>query len=270
MGLVTELASFVAGSAVDVLPIALFLFAFQRLVIGGPMPNGRQILAGFGFVVVGLGLFLVGLEQTLFPLGRLMANQLTDPAFLMETVGRAADDLRWQDFYWVYLFAAAIGFSTTMAEPSLIAVSMKANSVSGGAIGVVGLRVAVAIGVGAGVSLGCYRIITGLPLHYFIAAGYVVVIVQTISAPRLIVPLAYDSGGVTTSTVTVPLVTALGLGLAESVPGRSPLLDGFGLVAFASLFPIVTVLAYGQFAQMRQRIATSRRRDSAKEEKHAL
>lgn len=244
---------FIGGSAIDVLPIAVFLFAFQWLVIGGAMPNGRRIIAGFAFVVVGLGLFLVGLEQTLFPLGRLMAAQLTDPAFLLETAGQTVANLDWQDFYWVYIFAAAIGFSTTMAEPSLIAVSMKANTVSGGAIGVFGLRAAVAIGVGIGVSLGCYRIISGLPLHYFIAAGYLVVILQTMMAPKLIIPLAYDSGGVTTSTVTVPLVTALGLGLAEAVPGRSPLLDGFGLVAFASLFPIITVLAYGQLAVARER-----------------
>jgi hypothetical protein len=253
MELIVDTLTFIAGSALDVLPIALFLFIFQRLVIGGPMPNGRRIAVGFGFVVVGLGLFLVGLEQTLFPLGRLMAAQLTDPAFLLDAIGETAADLTWQDFYWVYIFAAAIGFSTTMAEPSLIAVAMKANSVSGGAIGVFGLRSAVAIGVGVGVSLGCYRIITGLPLHYFIAAGYVVVIIQTMMSPKMIVPLAYDSGGVTTSTVTVPLVTALGLGLAEAVPGRSPLLDGFGLVAFASLFPIITVLAYGQLAVFRER-----------------
>jgi hypothetical protein len=253
MDLIVSTLQFIAGSALDVLPIALFLFIFQRLVIGGPMPNGRQIVVGFLFVVVGLGLFLVGLEQTLFPLGRLMAAQLTDPAFLLEAAGNVAAELTWQDFYWVYIFAAAIGFSTTMAEPSLIAVAMKANSVSGGAIGVFGLRSAVAIGVGIGVSLGCYRIITGLPLHYFIAAGYVVVIIQTTMAPKMIVPLAYDSGGVTTSTVTVPLVTALGLGLAEAVPGRSPLLDGFGLVAFASLFPIITVLAYGQLAVLREK-----------------
>jgi hypothetical protein len=253
MDLIVSTLQFIAGSALDVLPIALFLFIFQRLVIGGPMPNGRQIIVGFLFVVVGLGLFLVGLEQTLFPLGRLMAAQLTDPAFLLEAAGNVAAELTWQDFYWVYIFAAAIGFSTTMAEPSLIAVAMKANSVSGGAIGVFGLRSAVAIGVGIGVSLGCYRIITGLPLHYFIAAGYVVVIIQTTMAPKMIVPLAYDSGGVTTSTVTVPLVTALGLGLAEAVPGRSPLLDGFGLVAFASLFPIITVLAYGQLAVLREK-----------------
>lgn len=249
----TTTLGYVAGSAVDVLPIALFLFAFQRLVIGEALPNSRQIVVGFVFVVVGLGLFLEGLEMSLFPLGRLMAGQLTDPEFLLASVGKTMTEIVWQDFYWVYIFAAAIGFSTTMAEPSLIAVSMKANSVSGGAIGVVGLRVAVALGVGIGVSLGCYRIITGLPLHHFIAAGYVLVIVQTAMAPKLIIPLAYDSGGVTTSTVTVPLVTALGLGLAESVPGRSPLLDGFGLVAFASLFPIITVLGYGQFAEFRAR-----------------
>jgi len=272
MELIVTSIQFVADSAVDVLPIAVFLFAFQRLIIGGPMPNRKQIVVGFLFVVVGLGLFLLGLEQTLFPLGRLMAQQLTDPEFLHAAVGRGASALGWQDYYWVYLFALAIGFSTALAEPALIAVSMKANIVSGGAIGVWGLRVAVAIGAGVGVSLGCFRIITGLPLHYFIAAGYLVVIVQTAMAPKLIVPLAYDSGGVTTSTVTVPLVTALGLGLAEAVPGRSPLLDGFGLVAFAALFPIITVLAYGQLAILRERVSSSGpdERDRAQEENHAL
>jgi hypothetical protein len=184
-----------------------------------------------------------------------MAQQLTDPAFLHETAGKATANLSWQDYYWVYLFAIAIGFSTTLAEPALIAVSMKANTVSGGAVGFWGLRVAVAIGVGIGVALGCFRIITGYPLHYFVAAGYFVVIIQTMFAPKLIVPLAYDSGGVTTSTVTVPLITALGLGLSEAVPGRSALLDGFGLVAFASLFPIISVLAYGQLAVLRERVS---------------
>jgi len=255
-------------SAIDVLPIVIFLFAFQRIVIGQPLPNGGRIAVGFIFVVVGLGLFLLGLEQSLFPLGKLMAQQLTDPAFLHATVGKAVSNLSWDDYYWVYVFACAIGFSTTLAEPALIAVSMKANSVSGGAVGVWGLRVAVAIGVGIGVSLGCYRIVTGLPLHYFIAAGYFVVILQTTVAPKLIVPLAYDSGGVTTSTVTVPLITALGLGLSEAVPGRSALLDGFGLVAFASLFPIISVLAYGQLAVLRNRasVIVTETRNPEKEE----
>jgi hypothetical protein len=159
-----------------------------------------------------------------------------------------------------------------MAEPALMAVAMKANSVSAGAIGVWGLRVAVALGVGFGVGLGCFRIITGLPLHHFIAAGYLVVIIQTLAAPKMITPLAYDSGGVTTSTVTVPLITALGLGLAEAVPGRSPLLDGFGLVAFASLFPIISVLAYGQLAVLRQRIDESAadKENLSEEKDHAL
>jgi hypothetical protein len=251
MDLIHASLVFVWDSASDVLPIAIFLFAFQLFVIRERIPNFRQIVVGFVFVIVGLGLFLVGLEQSLFPLGRLMAQQLTDPAFLESVHGHVRESLVWQDFYWVYLFAAAIGFATTLAEPALMAVSIKANAVSGGTVGVWGLRVAVALGVGFGVALGCFRIITGLPLQYFIAAGYLVVIVQTTMAPKLIVPLAYDSGGVTTSTVTVPLITALGLGLAEAVPGRSPLLDGFGLVAFASLFPIISVLAYGQFAVLR-------------------
>ncbi len=262
MDLIVASLLFVADSAADVAPIVIFLFAFQIFVIRGPMPNMKQILVGFAFVTVGLGLFLVGLEETLFPLGRLMAQQLTNPAFLESVRLTVEGALEWQDYYWVYLFAAAIGFSTTMAEPALMAVSIKANSVSGGAIGVWGLRVAVAIGVGFGVGLGCYRIITGTPLYYFMAVGYVAVIIQTAMAPKMIVPLAYDSGGVTTSTVTVPLITALGLGLAEAVPGRSPLLDGFGLVAFASLFPIISVLAYGQLAVLRQK----RHRSAADEE----
>jgi len=255
MDLMLSTLRFILDSAIDVLPIAVFLFVFQRLVIGESLANGKQIVVGFVFVVIGLGLFLEGLEETLFPLGKLMAQQLTDPAFLYEVAGKATADLVWQDYYWVYLFALAIGFSTAMAEPALIAVSMKANTVSGGAIGVWGLRVAVAIGVGVGVSLGCFRIISGLPLHFFIGAGYFVVILQTMIAPKIIVPLAYDSGGVSTSTVTVPLITALGLGLSEAVPGRSALLDGFGLVAFACLFPIISVLAYGQLAVLRKRVS---------------
>lgn len=249
--MILEALSFVLDSAKDVAPIVLFLFVFQLFVLRERIPNVNQVLVGFVFVVVGLGLFLVGLEQTLFPLGRIMAQQLTDPAFLEEVSGHVRATLVWQDFYWVYLFAASIGFASTLAEPALLAVAIKANAVSGGAIGVWGLRVAVAIGVSVGVSLGCFRIITGLPLYYFIAAGYLIVIVQTALAPKMIVPLAYDLGGVTTSTVTVPLIMALGLGLAEAVPGRSPLLDGFGLVAFAALFPIISVLAYGQFAVLR-------------------
>ncbi len=251
MDLIRDSILFIWDSGKDIAPIVLFLFAFQLFVIRERMPNLKRTLVGFLFVTVGLGLFLVGLEQSLFPLGRLMAQQLTSPDFLQQVSGHIEGTLVWQDFYWVYLFAAAIGFSTTLAEPALMAVSIKANEVSAGAVGVWGLRVAVAIGVGFGVALGCFRIITGLPLQYFIAAGYLVVIVQTTMAPKMIVPLAYDSGGVTTSTVTVPLITALGLGLAEAVPGRSPLLDGFGLVAFASLFPIISVLAYGQFAVLR-------------------
>ncbi|MDH4056465.1 MAG: DUF1538 domain-containing protein [Gammaproteobacteria bacterium] len=266
MGVIFDTLRFIAASALDVLPIAVFLFAFQRLVIGEPLANSKQIVVGFVFVVTGLGLFLIGLETTLFPLGKLMAQQLTNPAFLFEAVGKSVDKLLWHDYYWVYIFACAIGFSTTLAEPALMAVAMKANAVSGGAIGVWSLRVAVAIGAGIGVGLGCYRIVTGLPIHYFIAAGYVVVILQTAIAPKLIVPLAYDSGGVTTSTVTVPLIAALGLGLAESVPGRSALLDGFGLVAFTALFPIITVLAYGQLAVLKERISSSRTKARKSEE----
>jgi len=265
MDLVVNTLVFVANSALDVLPIIAFLFAFQWFVIGERMPHGGQIIVGFLFVVVGLGLFLEGLAESLFPLGRMMAEQLTHPEFLLDTVDHALTEYTWEDFYWVYIFAATVGFSTAMAEPSLIAVAMKANTVSGGTISVVGLRVAVATGAGIGVALGCLRVITGVPLPYFVAAGYLIVMVQTMAAPKEIVPLAYDSGGVTTSTVTVPLVAALGLGLADAVPGRSPLVDGFGLIALTAMFPIISVLAYGQFAVLRQRMSRARQSEDNSE-----
>ena len=233
----------------DVMPIALILFGFQIFVIRRPIPNLKNVLVGFVYVIIGLTFFLVGLEKALFPIGRLMADQLTNPVFIFGEGAIVPDVVNWADYYWVYIFAFAIGFSTTIAEPSLMAVAIKANDVSGGAIGVWGLRIAVALGVAIGISLGTFRIVTGLSMPYFIITGYVFVIIQTFYAPKLIVPLAYDSGGVTTSTVTVPLVAALGLGLAETVPGRNPLLDGFGLIAFASLFPVISVMAYAQLSE---------------------
>ena len=234
----------------DILPLALIIFVFQRLVLRRPIANLGRVGLGFLYVLVGLAFFLQGLEMALFPIGKLMAQQLTAPDFIMglEGMGATVTELNWSDYLWVYVFALAIGFSTTLAEPSLLAVALKAHQVSGGVIGAWGLRIAVAIGVAMGIGLGTYRIITGTPLHWFIIAGYTVVIVQTFFAPRMIIPLAYDSGGVTTSTVTVPLVAALGLGLASTVPGRNPVVDGFGLIAFASLFPIITVLAFAQIS----------------------
>ena len=233
----------------DVAPIAFVLVFFQLFVLRRRVANLPHLLIGFGFVIIGMTLFLQGLEQALFPLGKLMAQQLTNPDFLFQ--GEAPATTSWTDYYWIYIFGFAIGFATTVAEPALIAVARKANQVSGGAIGVLGLRYAVAMGVAVGISLGCFRIITGTPLQWYIIAGYAVVLIQTLRAPKMIIALAYDSGGVTTSTVTVPLVTALGLGLASSVPGRSPIMDGFGLIAFASLFPIMSVLAYAQLAEWR-------------------
>ncbi len=244
----------------DVLPIAVIIFGFQLFVIRKPVPNLNKVLVGFAYVIIGLAFFLQGLEQALFPLGKSMAQQLTDPAFIYADPEQVPEIVDWRRYYWVYLFAFAIGFSTTIAEPSLLAVAMKARDVSGGVIGLWGLRIAVAIGVAVGIALGTWRIVTGYPLHYFIIAGYIVVVVQTFFAPRFIVALAYDSGGVTTSTVTVPLVAALGLGLADTVPGRSVLLDGFGLIAFASLFPIICVIGYAQLtallAEYRQSLET--------------
>lgn len=237
----------------DVLPIVVIILSFQLFVLRQRIPNLRRVLLGLVYVMLGISLFLLGLTKALFPLGKLMATQLTDPALIYGTVVSVNQVLHWHDYKWLYLFAAAIGFSTTLAEPALIAVAKKANQVSGGAISVRGLRVAVAIGAAIGVTLGCLRIITGAPLHPFIILGYLLVIVQTMFAPRIIIALAYDSGGVTTSTVTVPLVTALGLGLVATVPGRSPIIDGFGLIAFTCLFPIITVIGYAQLAEWRVR-----------------
>jgi hypothetical protein len=242
------------GTIADVVPIAAIIFGFQLLVLRKPIPHIGRVVAGFLYVLIGLAFFLEGLELALFPLGKMMATQLTDPDFIAGVTQHAALD--WKDYYWVYLFAFAIGFSTTIAEPSLLAVAIKANQVSAGSIGVMGLRVAVALGVAIGIALGTYRIVSGTPLHWYIIAGYIVVIIQTFYAPRLIIALAYDSGGVTTSTVTVPLVAALGLGLASTVPGRSTLLDGFGLIAFASLFPIMSVMAYAQLSEWRAKRAS--------------
>lgn len=261
MDLIAASLAILGGTARDVAPIALFLFLFQWFVIGGRMPDRNRIVVGFVLVVIGLGCFLIGLEQALFPLGRLMAQQLTSPEFI-GTAGSILSGVNWADYLWVYAFAFCLGFSTTLAEPALLVVALKARDVSGGAIHPWGLRVAVALGVAIGVSLGCLRIVTGTPLHYYIIACYVILMVQTYFSPRAIVPLAYDSGGVTTSTVTVPLITALGLGLAESVPGRSPLLDGFGLVAFACMFPIICVLAYAQLSELRSRRQSSHERKS--------
>lgn len=243
----------------DVIPIAAIIFGFQIFVIRRPIPNLRRVLQGFFYVLMGLSFFLIGLEEALFPMGKLMATQLTDPLFILgDEVSRA---LRWDDYYWVYIFAFTIGFSSTLAEPALIAVAIKAQEISGGAINFWGLRLAVALGAAMGISLGTYRIISGTPLHYYIIAGYVVVIVQTFYAPKKIIALAYDSGGVTTSTVTVPLVTALGLGLASTVPGRSALTDGFGLIAMTCLFPIMTVMGYAQLSEWNSKRAARKQKE---------
>jgi hypothetical protein len=252
VNLVAEVWQVLLSTIGDVLPIVAIIFGFQFLVIRKIPPNPLKVMLGFVWVLGGLSLFLLGLDWCLFPLGRLMAEQLTDPAFILgaDSPSVLLTDVAWKDYGWVYLFAFLVGFSTTIAEPSLIAVAIKAREVSGGAIGVWGLRIAVALGVAFGIALGSYRIVVGDPLHWYIIVGYIIVVIQTTQAPKIIVPLAYDSGGVTTSTVTVPLVAALGLGLSETVPGRNPLIDGFGLIAFASLFPIMSVMAYAQLSAL--------------------
>ena len=245
------------GTLKDVSPIIGVILFFQLIVIRKKIDHPGRLIYGFCLVVIGLSIFMIGLEEGLFPLGEAMSRQLTNFHFLakgnatlleeIETTGSVYPLL----YFWTYIFGFCIGFATTIAEPALIAVALKAEEVSTGAISSWGLRIAVALGVAIGISIGCHRIITGTPLHWYIIAGYLVVICQTYFAPKLIIPLAYDSGGVTTSTVTVPLVAALGIGLASNVPGRSVIVDAFGLIAFASLFPIITVLGYGIISEWR-------------------
>ena len=221
------------GTIKDVAPIIAVIFFFQYIIIKKPVAHLRRIIIGIIMVILGLYAFIVGLEMGLFPIGETIALQLT----------------AMKNNLLIYLFAFLIGFSTTMAEPALLAIAIKAEEISKGKIKQTILRMVVALGVAVGIALGAYRLISGDPIHYYIIGGYLIVIIMTYFAPAYIVPLAYDSGGVTTSTVTVPLVAALGLGLAENIAGRNPLIDGFGLIAFASLFPMITVMGYGIHAE---------------------
>ncbi len=237
----------------DVAPIVLLIAAFQIFVIKKTIPHLKKVILGVILVILGLTLFLMGLEQALFPVGELMAKQLSNPEFIGKHYSGDLSD--WKAYYWVYIFAALIGFSTTIAEPSLYAVAVMANKVSGGTIGVFSLRVVVALGVAIALVVGTYRIVVGDSLATYITVGYVTVLIQTIFVKKDLVALAYDSGGVTTSTITVPIVAALGLGLATAVPGRNPAIDGFGLIAFASVFPMITVLGYAQMTDLIKKIS---------------
>lgn len=213
---------------------------FELAVLRQPIPNLFQLLIGFLMVLAGLTLFIQGLELGLFPLGESMAHAFA----------------RKGSVFWLIAFAFALGFGTTVAEPALIAIAEEASEIAAEANVVekneaamesyaLGLRFTVALSVGFAIVLGVIRILKGWPIHIMIACGYVLVVIMTAVAPREIIGLAYDSGGVTTSTITVPLVTALGVGLASSIRGRNPMLDGFGLIAFASLTPMIFVMAYG-------------------------
>jgi len=232
------------GEAVrDLTPIVLVIVFFQSVVLRQPIPNLERIIVGIVLVLVGLALFVRGLKIGLFPVGESMAQ-----SFVRK--GSAA---------WLLLFAFALGFSTTVAEPALIVIAAKAAEVaaadgmieaSQAAMGdyALGLRLTVALSVGCAIVLGVLRIIFSWPLHWCIMAGYLCVVGMTYVAPHEIIGIAYDSGGVTTSTITVPMVTALGVGLAGSLRGRNPVLDGFGLIAFASLLPVLFVMFYGIWA----------------------
>ncbi|MCW8855413.1 MAG: DUF1538 domain-containing protein [Gammaproteobacteria bacterium] len=228
------------GSLRDLLPIILVIAFFQLFVLQQPIPNMVDILLGTFFVVLGLTFFIYGLEMGLFPIGESMAHAFA----------------RKGSVSWLLVFAFALGFGTTVAEPALIAVAAEAADVAANA-GVIaktedardnysyGLRMTVAFSVGLAIVIGVFRILKGWPIHYFIIGGYILVVIMTAFAPREIIGIAYDSGGVTTSTITVPLVTALGVGLASSIRGRNPMIDGFGLIAFASLTPMIFVMGYG-------------------------
>ncbi len=228
------------GSTRDLAPLILVIVFFQAAVLRQPFPDLENVLVGLVFVIVGLGLFVQGLEMGLFPLGESMAHAFA----------------RKGNLFALFAFAFCLGFGTTIAEPALIAVTGKAAELAGSAGAIADtsemraeyalqLRLVVAVSVGASLILGVFRILKGWPIHFLIIGGYVVVVVLTGFAPPEIIGIAYDSGGVTTSTMTVPLVTALGVGLATVIRGRSPLADGFGLIAFASLMPMIFVLIFG-------------------------
>ncbi|UEX79889.1 DUF1538 domain-containing protein [Sediminicurvatus halobius] len=222
------------GMVRDVLPIIVVVLVFQYLVIRKRIAHLHRAMVGFVLVIVGLYAFVLGLKLGLFPIGQSMAAQL---------IARDGVAL-------VYLFAFAIGFATTMAEPALIAIGEQAEDAARGRLRGSVIRMLVALGVAIGITIGVHRIISGDSIHYYIMGGYAVVILLTWLAPRFIVPLAFDLGGVTTSEVTVPLVTALGIGLASAIEGRNVLVDGFGLIAFASIFPIITVMLYAIVADL--------------------
>jgi hypothetical protein len=229
-----------SGSLRDLMPIILVISFFQLVVLQQPIPNVFDIIIGTLFVVVGLTFFIYGLEMGLFPVGESMANAFA----------------RKGSVFWLMLFAFCLGFGTTVAEPALIAVAAEASRVAatGGMIGnnqqamdayANGLRFTVAVSVGLAIVIGVLRILKGWSIQYMIMGGYIIVVIMTAFAPREIIGIAYDSGGVTTSTITVPLVTALGVGLASAIQGRNPMVDGFGLIAFASLTPMIFVMGYG-------------------------
>jgi nitrogen regulatory protein PII len=225
----SSLVNGILGVIKDIIPIIAIILFFQYGVIKKNIQNLKTVFLGFIFVIIGLYAFILGLELGLFSLGESMAKELT------------ATGSNWV----IYTFGFAIGFATTMAEPALMAVAKKSKEISDGKINDFALRIFVAIGVAFGIALGAFRIIDGGHIHYYIIVGYMIVIALTFIAPKYIIPIAYDSGGVTTSTVTVPLVAALGIGLATNIDGRSALIDGFGLIAFASLFPMISVMGYG-------------------------
>ncbi|HEX7000048.1 MAG TPA: DUF1538 family protein [Gammaproteobacteria bacterium] len=248
MDLIREVMASLGGTAADVLPVAVFMVFFQAVVLRQKIAHVWTLLAGLAFVTAGLALLLLGVDKALFQAGRMMVAQLSPP-----DAHNASATPDWWSFHRIYLFAFCIAFAAALAEPALLAIAQRVNEISGGAIKTWGLRLAAALGVAAGVALGCIRIVAGVPLHWCIAGVFAIILLQTLTAPRSILPLAYDSGGVSTTAVTVPVVAALGLGLAETMPTRNALLDGFGLIAFACLFPVITVLAYAQIASLLER-----------------
>jgi hypothetical protein len=252
MDLIRDFLGTTATTAADVLPVAVFMLFFYRVVLRQKLVNRTQILVGLVLVTVGLALLLLGVDRALFPAGRMMVEQLAASSVSRTELVTP----HWANYWLVYAFAFCISFTAAIAEPALLAIALRVNELSGGAIKTWGLRTTAAAGVATGVSLGCVQTVTGIPLHWCIGAGFAVIAIQTLTAPRAIVALAYDAGGVSTTAVTVPIVTAIGLGLADFLPNRNVLLDGFGLIAFACLFPPISVLAYAQIASLLQKRGT--------------
>ena len=237
MELLRNIAAGAVGTVTDLVPIAILFAVFQFAVLRRPLPELGRILIGLVYVVVGLTLFRAGLSMSLIPMGESMAVQLVE-------LGGPELQAGWRAYVPIVVFAASIGFAATLIEPTLIAVADRVRDLSGGIVRPWTLRIVVALGVAAGLLAGTVRVLVGIPLVFVISGAVVLIMVLALTAPKIIVSLALDSGGIATSVVTVPLIAAYGIAIAEAIPGRSPLTDGFGLIVLALLGPVIMLLLF--------------------------